>query len=111
MIIKPEKVKNGERTTDCKPKGAKYERSWIKYHTVETNRTEPYKECSITGCTNKDVVGGHVLTKTTGRTFYILPICNSCNSSQNKAWMDVKGNRQAVEVTQEVSDEFCLRQN
>ena len=77
MIIKPKKVKNGEDTKYCKPKGG-YGGSWINYHMVKTNRKESYKKCSIKGCTStsKVVVGGHVLTETTGINFYILPICN-----------------------------------
>ena len=89
-------VKNGVGTTGCRPKGYG---SWIDYYKQHAG-TVP--NCSIYGCTNTNLVGGHVLTRQTGKIYCILAICNGCNSLNGL--MRINANRRVVTVTNQVAD-------
>jgi len=77
----------------------------------KTGKSKP-KKCHILGCSRTHVVGGHVIKDTDAVNLYILPICSSCNSSRNTAWMNMKSHANPVMVNKAVAGKQrqCQRQ-
>ncbi len=80
------KVKNGIDTSDrTPPSGYK---SWIDFW--EKKKGKSHDVCEVLGCSNKDsIVGGHVVKLGESRPYYIVPLCNKCNSDENTSTFEV----------------------
>jgi hypothetical protein len=77
------KWKNISGTGNREPKGCD---SWLEFY--EENSGKLVKDCKVKGCTNKATVGAHVrkvkLRKNQDRSWYIVPLCTSCNQSKEE---------------------------
>lgn len=52
--------------------------SWLLHW--ENNKGSDAERCSVMGCLNEDLVGGHVYREDEdGDDCYIIPLCRSCN--------------------------------
>jgi len=81
----------GENTCNCG--------SWILHWERFSGRPRP-QQCVVLGCTQPPQVGGHVQRRTGSASWYIIPICRSCNGHSGD--LDV---RETVElVSANVSD-------
>ena len=56
--------------------------SWLDYWKKQTGQNPTY--CSRKSCLNKDLVGAHVQKAySTDNSWYIVPLCNSCNQKSS----------------------------
>ena len=86
------KVKNVKNTAgEISP----YKHKWVGYWQEKTWLRVP-ATCANVGCNNKDatpeIVGAHVRIvgePNNDKNAWIVPLCNSCNSSENKAEMEL----------------------
>lgn len=71
--------------------------TWLNHWLNYSGRQLP-KQCSVSGCTREDLVGGHVKIRRastpTGGTHYIVPICKGCNKKAD--WMPLVATALAV---------------
>ena len=95
VLTEEDRVENIEGTRACAPRG--FNNSWKQYWKDNTGKDWPPK-CPIFRCTNSPCCGGHVHIDGHSTKVYIIPMCNSCNNPQNKAWMMVKTRTEAVDV-------------
>lgn len=74
------KVKNLNGTSDNTCKCG----SWIKHWEKFSGKSTP-TYCCVNSCTGKDLVGGHVQKdSSTDKSWYIIPICKTCNGKQGE---------------------------
>lgn len=71
-------VKNLKGTSDNYPPGFS---SWKDFWEQQTGRK--FTKCSCTICTEKAILGGHVIRTTGSRNWYIVPLCQRCNHRED----------------------------
>lgn len=73
-------------------------KSWIAHYKNNTGSLRT--TCCVIGCTRKVEVGAHVhiIDKSMGRSWYVLPFCKKCNQSQNTGSMLVDSRVKFVSV-------------
>jgi hypothetical protein len=58
--------------------------TWIKHWEKFSGKSKP-KYCCVDVCTGTELVGGHVQKdSTTDQSWYIIPICSSCNNKKGQ---------------------------
>lgn len=67
----------------------------------ENNTNEKSKNCSIKYCTEKAVVGGHVINchGSASKQIYIIPLCSAHNNSNFKECYEIQTIIKPVSVT------------
>ena len=71
--------------------------SW-KDHWQEYSGLSWPNTCQVKGCNGEATCGGHVWRLKDGKTEWIAPMCNSCNSSYNTDEFSFKKNAVLVSV-------------
>ena len=94
VILNGQRVRNLQGTSACEPRGTPD--TWKQFWMRNTGQQWPYY-CSINGCNQRAIGGGHVEIEGHGGV-YIIPMCQSCNNPYNTSWMYVKPNTLAVKV-------------
>jgi hypothetical protein len=93
------KWKNIAGTANRKPREG-YE-TWLDFH--EQNSGKKSKTCKVKGCTNKATIGAHVrkvkLRKNQDRSWYIVPLCKSCNQSKDEFELNVDASPISLRAT------------
>lgn len=60
--------------------------SWLDYWEKQTGKTVSI--CGVRGCSDSDLVGGHVMkVNSTDKHYYITPICRSCNTRTDEFYV------------------------
>lgn len=78
------KVKNVNGTSRF-PVPSGYD-SWLDYWEKQTGKTVSI--CGVRGCSDSDLVGGHVMkVNSTDKHYYITPICRSCNTRTDEFYV------------------------
>jgi hypothetical protein len=73
------RVKNLNGTSKNKCKCGSWLAHWQRYSQQTANH------CVVIGCTGKDLVGGHVQKDSPyDSSWFIIPICNTCNLQQGQ---------------------------
>jgi len=85
MNITVRNARKGEYSPDI-PSGYS---SWLDYWEKHTNKTAGWCRYCRKEIPNKDLVGGHVKSITTG-IIYITPLCASCNHPDNTSSFSVE---------------------
>ena len=81
------KVKNLNGTSKNKCEICK---SWITHW--ENLSGEKSDKCCCKGCTNNAVYGGHVQKDTSDNSWYIIPLCESCNKKPSSESFEINKN-------------------
>jgi hypothetical protein len=69
--------------------------SWLNHWSSNGGGKIP-SSCSVKGCTEDNVVGGHVIkVSIVDKKRYIIPICKKCNG-RNNVIFDIKESRKLV---------------
>lgn len=77
------KVRNVSGTTD---RARNIGGSWLEYYKRKSGKIHHY--CAAYGCTNTDLVGGHVVkAESYDKSWYIIPICKHHNSPGKEFWV------------------------
>lgn len=57
--------------------------SWLEYWEKQTGKSTTI--CGASGCSNKNLVGAHVIkANSTDKSYYITPLCSSCNQRDDE---------------------------
>jgi hypothetical protein len=86
MSLKCEGWKNVSGSGDQKCKCGSWKQHWLNF----SGATEWPSECSIKGCSEKPVDGGH-LRCSENNLEYIAPLCSKHNNPNNTEEMTLKG--------------------
>ncbi len=74
------KVKNLNGTSVIRCKCTSWLAHWLRYSGQKASK------CSVLGCTNRELVGGHVQMDSPGDTaWYVIPVCKSCSQKTGQA--------------------------
>ena len=92
------KVKN-IKTGDNYPAPTDSCSSWLEHWEKEINKKAGWCRCCRTKKDHADLVGGHVIrTDSSDKSWYITPLCKSCNSTTNEKEFEVSAD-DLVKVT------------
>jgi hypothetical protein len=77
-------------------------KSWLDYWSTNYGRT--VRVCKNKDCDNESSVGGHVMTPDGKRSnnWYIIPLCDSCNSEKNRQEFEVE-QRHLIVISNQLS--------